>query len=143
VFIIKKKRIKHKKIPDKKKILETNHAKIFFIVFGLAILFIIAVLSSSNKDLKYTAEHITSRVLSSNSDLSILKNGQVDENKLTKLSFRDYEELKELFDVDADFCVYLEDENGNLILIDGGFNGIGSNNIYVSGEECGSKIMDR
>lgn len=38
-----------------------------------------------------------------------------------------------------DFCIYLEDENGNIVLINDTYRGVGSSNINVSKTPCSQK----
>jgi hypothetical protein len=64
------------------------------------------------------AEKITALILDDH-DVSFANNGIVDEKKLKEVQNMDYEEFKNLLNAKKDFCVYIEDENGNIILSKG------------------------
>lgn len=70
-----------------------------------------------------------------NSVLQIIDGQEVDIEKLQQLASADYGELKEEFGVSNDFCIYFEDDEGNVVPIEGS-NGIGSSSINVSGVPC-------
>ena len=64
------------------------------------------------------AEKITGLILD-NHDVSFASNGIVDTNKLKEIQNMDYNKLKIYFNARKDFCMYMEDGNGNVILAKG------------------------
>ena len=94
---------------------------IFIIAF-----FIVYALSNSNpntkaSDLKQEGSAIIKQVSS--------------QEELNELKGMSYDELKRKFKVEGNFCIYLEDEKGNVIPM-GSQNGIGSKDINISGSPC-------
>lgn len=77
-----------------------------------------------------------------NSALIFIVNNKVDNNRLIIIANTDYEELKAKLGLSNDFCIYFEDENGNLINLSEVTGqsgvGIGSSRIKISGIPCGS-----
>ncbi|MFT7615680.1 MAG: hypothetical protein ACI8Y7_000502 [Candidatus Woesearchaeota archaeon] len=81
---------------------------------------------------KFTAKESTK-----GQTVTFVEKNKVNEEKLTELTAISYEELKELLDIDDDFCIVIEDQFGDTILIDGDHRGIGSENIMINGFSCG------
>lgn len=96
------------------------------------------------RDLKAEASNVVTQLGSEESSLSIVKDNQISTEKLNELKDIKYDELKRMLRTEGDFCIYLEDEKGNLILISktkgkGSFGGIGAPNVYLSGVPCSQK----
>ena len=64
------------------------------------------------------AEKITEMILDDHV-VSFANKGVVDENKLKEIQNIGYEDFKRSLNVKNDFCIYLEDENGEIILAKG------------------------
>lgn len=64
---------------------------------------------------EHTAEEITSKILQ-NPSLSFVENGLINEEKLNRVKSMSYEEIKTSLKTQSDFCIYIEDEQGNIIL---------------------------
>lgn len=64
------------------------------------------------------AEIITNMILDDHKS-SFANKGIVDETKLEQIKNMDYEDFKKLLNAKNDFCVYMEDEKGNVILAKG------------------------
>ena len=64
------------------------------------------------------AEKITAIILD-NEGISFANNGIIDETKLQEINNMSYDEIKESFNADYDFCIYIEDDKGNIILAKG------------------------
>ena len=97
---------------SKPKKLSVKKYREFYIplAFILAAL-IVALLIKSNKPERSDAEKITETFLS---------NGKViDGQKLQKIQKMDYSEIKKSINAKDDFCMYLEDDKGNVILAKG------------------------
>lgn len=62
---------------------------------------------------------------------------KVDQEKLNKLTNLSYAQLKQAIGLSADFCIYFEDSDGNLIEIRDGVAGLGSRYVEVAGTLCG------
>jgi hypothetical protein len=88
-------------------------------------------LSVVESESHYILEHAKTE----NSPLQIVNNQEVDQVKLQQFASTDYDELKKLAGVKNDFCIFFEDEDGNVVLI-GNSKGIGSSKINVSGTPC-------
>ena len=88
-------------------------------VFIVAIAIIaLSLLLRKENDAKQSAEEITVRIIG-NPNLNLVKNGQVDQSQLNEIQKMDYQQLKNSIQSDSDFCLYIEDENGNVILYKG------------------------
>lgn len=68
---------------------------------------------------------------------SIVSGEEVNQENLIKISGMAYNELKEEFHVDNEFCIYFEDEKGNIIDMEG-VRSIGSSEIEINGVPCGN-----
>ena len=86
------------------------------IVAFLAI--IISIYNKANETKGIEAEKITAMVLDDN-ELSFASNGIIDGNKLKEIQSINYRDFKKSLNVKNDFCIYLEDENGHIILTKG------------------------
>ncbi|MBL7056006.1 hypothetical protein ISS07_03795 [Candidatus Woesearchaeota archaeon] len=111
------------------------------IIFVGTIFFFFLVLNNTQdtktEELKKDAEKITNSVFSENGALSIIDGGDVNESKLENLLEQNYTDLKKQVGIENDFCLYLEDETGNIISINSSFTGVGSGDINVSDIPCG------
>lgn len=117
-----------------------------FIFVAIFIMFVGIMSSMSDSQRKRAlserGERIT-KILSSETSVSFLKGNRVDDEKLKDI-VGDYDALKDEFDYD-NFCIYFEDQEGNLVPIEGvddegnpiEYNGMGSGDAKVSGRECG------
>ena len=56
--------------------------------------------------------------------------------KIGELKNLSYHELKSRLRMEGDFCIYFEDEKGNIVLINNSYKGIGASNINISGTPC-------
>ena len=81
------------------------------------------------------SEYLLQSAKTENSPLQIVDNQEVDTQKLSQLASADYDELKKQAGIQNDFCIFFEDENGNVIPINNQ-NGIGSSKITISGSPC-------
>jgi len=116
-------------------------------IFILVLIAFYAIFSNdssgnSQKDLEKSAEEIIIS-LDANSGKqksAVVVDGKIDENKLTELSQEDYQELKRILGVSDDFCIYIEDENGRIIPINGTFVGVGGDSITIDGTPCNGTL---
>ena len=110
---------------------------IFFVYLGSDI-FVPEKSSNPNEE----AEDIMDKVLDRNGS-RLVENSVVNESVLNDLRNEDYVNLKSELKVVSDFCIYFEDEEGNLMNLNnasqsGVRHGIGSEKINLSGVPCGN-----
>ena len=85
------------------------------------IIMVVSVYDKMNKPVnepKMEAEKITEIILD-NHGMSFASGGVIDENKLREIQDMNYEDFKKSINAKNDFCIYIEDGNGNLILAKG------------------------
>lgn len=113
-----------------------------FIFVAIFIMFV-GIMSSMSESqtkakLSEKGDKIT-KLLSIESPISFIKGSTVNESKLKEV-VGDYDALRNEFDYN-NFCIYFEDENGNLIPIKtaagGTYNGIGNDKATVNNVKCG------
>jgi len=112
---------------------------IFLLVIGV----FYAILTNNTKedttDLKISSETVAEK-LTSDPDVGFVTDESIDETKLWAFAEKEYLTLKKELGVNQEFCVFFEDENGNIINItnstDGTFVGIGSSSVTVGGIPC-------
>ena len=92
--------------------------------------------NTKQSNLKEDASAVIKQVSSPNDALSIVANNQFNDSKAGELKNLAYNDLKKRLRIEGDFCIYLEDENGNVILINNSYKGIGSPNINISNNPC-------
>lgn len=89
------------------------------IVLIVALLAIAVSFYEQNKKIgPIEAEKISGLFLDGH-DISFASGGVINQNKLNQVQNMDYKELKNYLDAKQDFCMYLEDESGNIILAKG------------------------
>lgn len=89
--------------------------------------------------LQQNAQKVTtelSQPLSQCGGVSILTDNALDQEGTDCLYQQDYQEIKQQFNIEEDFCMYLEDEDGNIVQV-AGKNGFGSDEVNISGAPCG------
>lgn len=103
--------------------------KIYLVSIILIALILILFRKTPNPSTQ-AAEKIAEIVLDDH-PFSIATNGVVNESKLKEFRNMDYEELKKSMNAKGDFCIYIEDIDGNLILEKG------SSELQGKGAFCG------
>ena len=114
------------------------------VIIFMAAFFIFYTLLNANpntktSNLKEEASIIVKEIASGDSPLGIVDGNEINISKLGDLKNLSYDELKRRLRIEGDFCIYLEDEKGNLVLINNSYRGIGSPNINLSGTPCSQK----
>ncbi|MBI2653914.1 hypothetical protein HYX02_03820 [Candidatus Woesearchaeota archaeon] len=114
------------------------------VVVFIAAFFIFYTLLSPNQsakasNLKEEASSVIKQVASEEAPLSFVDGEEVNVSKLNELKNLSYGELSRRLRVEGDFCIYFEDEHGNIIIINDSYKGIGSPNINLSGTPCSQK----
>jgi len=99
----------------------------------ILIIALLAIAISINKYLdvppEMEVEKITAMILDDHG-ISFANNGIVDENKLMEVQNMDYDELKKSLKAKNDFCIYIEDANGDILFSKG------SSRVSVGGTYC-------
>ncbi len=110
------------------------------VVFIGTIFVFYAIFSSSQKgtseELKRDASKVLKSVSSEDPDVGIMDGIEVDEAKLEQLLGENYDVIKGKIRAEKDFCIFLEDKNGDIIYISPGQPGIGSGKIRISDVPC-------
>jgi hypothetical protein len=75
-----------------------------------------------------------------NESLGFITGGKVDREKLQKFANLSYNETRKALGITSDFCIYFEDEEGNIVNISGSQIGIGSGKAKISGIACGKIV---
>lgn len=114
------------------------------IVFMVAFFVFYALLESDPQakvsDLKEEASIVIEQVADEESPLKAVDKGAIDVDELNKLKSLPYDDLKRRLRTEGDFCIYIEDENGNLVKI-GGTKSVGSPDIKIK-DKIGDEIQE-
>ena len=89
------------------------------------------------KNLEKDASLVLDNLASQDNKVGIVNGIEIDQTKLQALLETTYPQLKEKIRAGSDFCVYLEDEEGNIIYLSNNKVGIGSDKITISNKDCG------
>jgi len=92
-------------------------------------------LSSKTGELEDEASVVLENIVSADSEVRITDGITVNETKLEELLGMEYSEIKDKIRIKNEFCIYLEDEDGNIIYIQD-LPGIGSDKINISDVPC-------
>ena len=119
------------------------------LIFIAAITGLLVYIGLSNEarvieDIKSESGVIPKMLVTTNqSPQSIITMNKIDRDRLTQLADTPYDDLKSMFGVKHDFCIYFEDSDGNLInlteVIGKDYVGIGSAEASVAGIPCGTE----
>ena len=107
----------------------------FFIVYGL----LNANPNSKAKQLSDEAGVVLKQLTSEGTLFKLVDNNEINVTKVGDLKNVSYEELKRRLRIEGDFCIYFEDDKGNIVLINNTYRSIGSPNINVSKVPCSQK----
>ena len=118
----------HKQSSKPKKIDEMMLVLIVAIIFMAVSIY--DKLNKTRDNPTMEAEKITEMILD-NHGISFAIGGIVDEEKLKEIKNINYDDFKKSLNVKNDFCIYIEDGNGNLILAKG------SSKLNKDGLYCG------
>ncbi len=95
---------------------------------------------SKAKNLRDEAAVVIKQVSSEGISTNILDRQQINLSKMNELKNISYDELKRMLRIEGDFCIYLEDESGYVIVLNNSYKGIGSPNINISKTRCNETI---
>ncbi len=121
----------------------STDALIAMALFIIVIIFFFSLSTDTAEErkvnsLQFESTKLVSSVTGSRNASSAFVSGtKVSESRIGQLADLNYERLKDVFGVHADFCIYFEDEEGNVINVTGNKTGIGSSHIKVGGVACG------
>jgi len=107
----------------------------FFIFYSL----LNANPSSKTSNLKEDASLVIKQIASDEAPLRIIDGNEINVSRLNELKNLSYEELKRRLRIEGDFCIYLENDKGDLVLINSSYKGVGSPDINLSGTPCSQK----
>ena len=110
---------------------------VFITTIFLFFVFLNPTQKSNVGELRDEASIVLKYIESDDSDLGIVDGTIVNETKLQELLGKDYQAIKKSLRIKNDFCIFFEDENGNIIYIDATHTGVGSDTITVSNIPCG------
>ena len=88
------------------------------LVLIVAIIIILITISQKNNLPTDEAGKIMKIILDDDS-AALFSNGIINQKELENIQGMDYEQLKKYLNMKNDFCLYVEDENGNIILSKG------------------------
>ena len=110
------------------------------IIFLGTVFFFYAVLNTSQgskaDELQDEASKVLTGILSEDSGVGITDGNKINTTKLEEL-LGNYSGLKSKLKAKNDFCIYFEDEEGNIMYINATYTGLGSGIINVSDVPCG------
>ena len=113
------------------------------IVFFAAFVIFYALLNSKPDEkisnLNQDASLVISQIASDEAVYKVVDANEINVSRLNQLKNTSYDELKRLLRVEGEFCIYLEDDGGFIVLINNSYGGIGSSNVNLSGVPCSQK----
>lgn len=110
---------------------------IFLGVIFLFFSFFNANSGTKGEELEEDAEKLIGDIYSENPNVDLLDGNKINSTKAEDLLGMNYSDIKSQLNIRNDFCLYFEDENGNIIFINYTHSGIGSSSINVSNVSCG------
>lgn len=91
---------------------------------------------SRAKTLKEDATTVIQQVSSIDAPYNIVNREEINESRILELKNLSYDDLKRNLRIEGDFCIYVEDENGNVVLLNNTYVGIGASTINISNTPC-------
>jgi hypothetical protein len=87
-------------------------------------------------DLKDEASIVIKELASPSAAIRLVDNNEINISRIEEVKNLTYEELKRRLRIQSDFCIFLENEKGELVLLNNSYRGIGSPTINISGTPC-------
>ena len=110
------------------------------IIFIGTVFFFYAILDTTQgtkaEELQDEASKVLTGISSEDSGVGIMDGNKINTTKLEEL-LGNYSSIKSKLKVENDFCIYFEDEDGNILYINATTTGLGSGIINVSDIPCG------
>ncbi len=122
--------------------LDTMLAVLLFVVAVIMLFYLSGPASKNRQSERLESESRTMpATLSSqqNDSGSFVEGTKVNDEKIEQVSNLSYEVLKAQLGLESDFCIYFEDEQGNLVPIKNKV-GIGSPLVNISGKSCNESL---
>lgn len=122
-----------------------------FVVFILIIAIFYAMINANTKTSQPETLQREASVIANSLDnatgikspLSVIDKGKVDEVRIKGLYESDYDALKAQFGIRGEFCIYVLDQNGNLVTVnttEGAKVGFGNDELVINGIPCGNTV---
>jgi uncharacterized protein YpmS len=112
-------------------------AVLFIGAFFIFFIFLSGPSESSAKQLQDEAALVIRQFSTDNDELNIVDNNELNTAKATWLKLNlTYADLKQRLRIGGDFCIFVEDQEGNIVLINNTYKGIGSPDIEIDGIPC-------
>ena len=122
-----------------------------FVVFILIIAIFYAMINANTKTSQPETLQREASVIANSLDnatgikssLSVIDKGKVEGTNVQNLYESDYNTLKTQFGIKGEFCIYIIDQNGNLITVNtstGRKVGFGNDDLMINGIPCGSTV---
>ena len=142
---LQKKMKKRRRANMKKAQTWSTDAVVGVVLFFLAVilLFYLSGPIAENRQtikLQADADKLPSIVGTGNLTGTFIDGANVNTGKLAAVSNISYENLKSLLGIESEFCIYFEDEKGNIVPVQGDRMGIGSSLVNLSGTGCNESI---
>ena len=96
---------------------------------------------SKAKNLKNDATTVIQQVSSIDAPYKIVEKEEINESRFVELKNLTYDEIKRNLRVDGDFCIFIEDNKCNIVLLNNTYIGIGSSIINVSDIPCNQSVI--
>ena len=112
-------KMKEKKQNSKKA--EKPRFKIDGITIALIVAMILIIIITINQKANQSSNDAgrIMKMISDDTSVALSVNGVIDQAGLERIQSMNYEQLKKYLNIKNDFCIYVEDENGNIILAKG------------------------
>ena len=124
-----------------KKIKNEFWPKFVSFVIVLTVVFTFIVYFNSESDLEKESKMILNSLEVKNSPIGFIENGQINEERLKMIATPEgYEKIKEVSGAKSDFCIYFEDEKGNILNAEGEIAGV-NDEICIGMAQPDSKMI--
>jgi len=125
-------------------------ALLVFVSVIVGFFYVVSILSEKDETgtIKRQGEDIPRSLQANVSKFAFIKGNQIDIAKLLEFADQDYRQLQNSLGISNDFCIFIEDENGNVIPIEDSSGkkkaGIGSSKVTLGNSthayKCGEPI---
>ncbi len=111
---------------------------IFLIVVILTVILVSDLFEAPiDLELRTESQKITQEVASGISQGAFLIGAEMQPEQIEQLLATPYYDLKRIYGTQYDFCIYFEDQEGNLIMINETSAGLGDPSVMIGGQPCG------
>ena len=109
------------------------------IFIGTALFFYLTISQTQSgkvRDMESDASSVLTDIEAQNSTTTIIDENEINITKLEELLGYNYTQIKNKLRLKNDFCIYFEDQKGNIVYINKTHLGIGSDLINISDVPC-------